>query len=77
MEIVGCSGSDVCRQARHPIPRQLRAVAERGRGAQRITREEAPNIDLIGGSPIEAIVAVAAKEVPLGAKIVVEAMCDI
>ena len=73
MEIVGDVGADVGGQACHQVPRCLRAVGHSRRCAQRIAGEEAADVNLVGSGAFQVVVTIAGIEVPLIAKVVVNA----
>src|SRR5208282_4071854 len=73
MEIVGDVGADVGSQARGVEPSLLRPIGKRRRCAKGIAREGASDVHLVlcGSMLIEVVVG--GVEVPLGAKVVVDA----
>src|SRR5215471_12628795 len=73
MEIVGNVVGDVCRQAGCQIPRRLWTTRYRRGDALGVPGEKTADVDLVVGVTAHVVVAVGGVEMPLGAKIVVQA----
>ena len=72
MKVVGGVGGDVGGQTRNQIPVLNRIARCRRRRAQRISGEEAPNINLGIRSKLDFVITLAGHEMVLGTEIVVD-----
>ena len=73
VEGIGGVGADVGGQSEYVVPRQLRSHRPGSWDSQRIAGEKAPNIHLVSGGDGQFKVSAARREVPLIAKVVIDA----